>query len=141
MYILCMMLSPQRASPLWVMKWITWALICKFEPLTQYSQKHERIANLERLLRGRTDCRGGNAMTIVAKVWIEEDCITCDACADICPEVFEALPCHLHDGQAGTPYLMQYLNAVFMQPRFSPDSLEAASWKVLKERWTTEDSV
>ena len=71
------------------MKWITWALICKFEPLTQYSQKHERIANLERLLRGRTDCRGGNAMTIVAKVWIEEDCITCDACADICPEVFD----------------------------------------------------
>ena len=28
-------------------------------------------------------------MTIVAKVWIEEDCITCDACADICPEVFD----------------------------------------------------
>ena len=27
-------------------------------------------------------------MTIVAKVWIEEDCITCDACQDICPEVF-----------------------------------------------------
>ncbi len=71
------------------MKWITWALICRFEHLTQYSQKHERIANLERLLRGRTDCRGGNAMTIVAKVWIEEDCITCDACADICPEVFD----------------------------------------------------
>ena len=28
-------------------------------------------------------------MTVVAKVWIEEDCITCDACQDICPEVFE----------------------------------------------------
>ncbi len=28
-------------------------------------------------------------MTIVAKVWIEEDCITCDACQDIAPEVFE----------------------------------------------------
>ena len=28
-------------------------------------------------------------MTIVAKVWIDEDCITCDACQDICPEVFE----------------------------------------------------
>ena len=27
-------------------------------------------------------------MAIVAKVWIEEDCITCDACQDICPEVF-----------------------------------------------------
>jgi len=27
-------------------------------------------------------------LTIVAKVWIEEDCITCDACQDICPEVF-----------------------------------------------------
>ncbi len=28
-------------------------------------------------------------MTIIAKVWIEEDCITCDACSDICPEVFD----------------------------------------------------
>jgi len=28
-------------------------------------------------------------MTVVAKVWIEEDCITCDACQDIAPEVFE----------------------------------------------------
>ena len=28
-------------------------------------------------------------MTIVAKVWIEEDCIACDACADILPEVFD----------------------------------------------------
>ena len=28
-------------------------------------------------------------MAIVAKVWIDEDCITCDACQDICPEVFE----------------------------------------------------
>lgn len=30
-------------------------------------------------------------MTIVAKVWIDEDCITCDACQDICPEVFEVV--------------------------------------------------
>ena len=28
-------------------------------------------------------------MTIIAKVWIEEDCISCDACSDICPEVFD----------------------------------------------------
>jgi len=28
-------------------------------------------------------------MTVVAKVWIDEDCITCDACEDICPEVFK----------------------------------------------------
>ncbi len=28
-------------------------------------------------------------MAAVAKVWIDEDCITCDACQDICPEVFE----------------------------------------------------
>lgn len=28
-------------------------------------------------------------MAVVAKVWIDEDCITCDACQDICPEVFE----------------------------------------------------
>ena len=28
-------------------------------------------------------------MPTVAKVWIEEDCITCDACEDILPEVFE----------------------------------------------------
>ena len=28
-------------------------------------------------------------MTVVAKVWIDEDCITCDACQDIAPEVFE----------------------------------------------------
>ena len=28
-------------------------------------------------------------MTVVAKVWIDEDCITCGACQDICPEVFE----------------------------------------------------
>jgi flavodoxin/succinate dehydrogenase/fumarate reductase-like Fe-S protein len=28
-------------------------------------------------------------MTIIAKVWIEEDCIICDACSDICPEVFD----------------------------------------------------
>ena len=28
-------------------------------------------------------------MTIVAKVLTEEDCITCDACADICLEVFD----------------------------------------------------
>ena len=28
-------------------------------------------------------------MASVAKVWIDEDCITCDACQDICPEVFE----------------------------------------------------
>ena len=28
-------------------------------------------------------------MSTVAKVWIEEDCITCDACQDILPEVFE----------------------------------------------------
>ena len=28
-------------------------------------------------------------MAIVAKVWIDEDCITCDACQDICPEVFQ----------------------------------------------------
>ena len=27
-------------------------------------------------------------MAVVAKVWIDEDCITCDACQDICPEVF-----------------------------------------------------
>jgi len=27
-------------------------------------------------------------MVVVAKVWIDEDCITCDACQDICPEVF-----------------------------------------------------
>ena len=30
-------------------------------------------------------------MAIVAKVWIDEDCITCDACQDICPEVFEVV--------------------------------------------------
>ena len=28
-------------------------------------------------------------MSVIAKVWIEEDCITCDACQDICPEVFQ----------------------------------------------------
>jgi succinate dehydrogenase/fumarate reductase-like Fe-S protein/flavodoxin/ferredoxin len=28
-------------------------------------------------------------MAIVAKVWIDDDCITCDACQDICPEVFQ----------------------------------------------------
>ena len=28
-------------------------------------------------------------MAVVAKVWIDEDCITCDACEDICPEVFK----------------------------------------------------
>ena len=28
-------------------------------------------------------------MTVVAKVWIDEDRITCDACQDIAPEVFE----------------------------------------------------
>jgi flavodoxin/succinate dehydrogenase/fumarate reductase-like Fe-S protein/ferredoxin len=28
-------------------------------------------------------------MPTIAKVWIEEDCITCDACQDILPEVFE----------------------------------------------------
>ena len=28
-------------------------------------------------------------MTVVAKVWIDDDCITCDACQDIAPEVFE----------------------------------------------------
>ena len=28
-------------------------------------------------------------MTVVAKVWIDEDCITCDACQGIAPEVFE----------------------------------------------------
>jgi succinate dehydrogenase/fumarate reductase-like Fe-S protein/flavodoxin/ferredoxin len=28
-------------------------------------------------------------MAVVAKVWIDEDCITCDACQDICPEVFQ----------------------------------------------------
>ena len=28
-------------------------------------------------------------MTVVAKVWIDEDCITCDACQDIAPEVVE----------------------------------------------------
>ena len=33
--------------------------------------------------------QGGNEVTIIAKVWIEEDCITCDACSDICPEVFD----------------------------------------------------
>ncbi len=27
-------------------------------------------------------------MPTIAKVWIEEDCITCDACEDILPEVF-----------------------------------------------------
>ena len=27
-------------------------------------------------------------MPTIAKVWIEEDCITCDACQDILPEVF-----------------------------------------------------
>lgn len=27
-------------------------------------------------------------MTVIAKVWIEPDCITCNACEDICPEVF-----------------------------------------------------
>ena len=32
---------------------------------------------------------GGHQMTVVAKVWIDEDCITCDACQDIAPEVFE----------------------------------------------------
>jgi len=31
----------------------------------------------------------GELMPTVAKVWIEEDCITCDACEDILPEVFE----------------------------------------------------
>ena len=31
----------------------------------------------------------GELMPTVAKVWIEEDCITCDACQDILPEVFE----------------------------------------------------
>ena len=31
----------------------------------------------------------GESMPTVAKVWIEEDCITCDACQDILPEVFE----------------------------------------------------
>jgi len=31
----------------------------------------------------------GDIMATVAKVWIEEDCITCDACQDILPEVFE----------------------------------------------------
>ena len=30
-------------------------------------------------------------MAIVPKVWIDEDCITCDACQDICPEVFEVV--------------------------------------------------
>ena len=28
-------------------------------------------------------------MPTISKVWIEEDCITCDACQDILPEVFE----------------------------------------------------
>lgn len=27
-------------------------------------------------------------MTVIAKVWIEDDCITCDACQDVAPEVF-----------------------------------------------------
>ena len=27
-------------------------------------------------------------MTAVLKVWIEEGCLTCDACQETCPEVF-----------------------------------------------------
>ena len=27
-------------------------------------------------------------MSVVAKVWIEDDCITCDAFQDVAPEVF-----------------------------------------------------
>ena len=30
----------------------------------------------------------GESMTVIAKVWIEDDCITCDACQDVAPEVF-----------------------------------------------------
>jgi flavodoxin/ferredoxin len=30
-------------------------------------------------------------MPTIAKVWIEEDCITCDACEDILPEVFAVI--------------------------------------------------
>ena len=28
-------------------------------------------------------------MPVISKVWIEDDCITCDACSDILPEVFD----------------------------------------------------
>ena len=35
------------------------------------------------------DIKRGNEVTTIAKVWIEEDCITCDACSNICPEVFD----------------------------------------------------
>jgi len=28
-------------------------------------------------------------MAVIAKVWIEPDCITCNACEDICPDVFK----------------------------------------------------
>ena len=28
-------------------------------------------------------------MSVIAKVWVEPDCITCNACEDICPEVFK----------------------------------------------------
>lgn len=28
-------------------------------------------------------------MMAISKVWIEEGCIVCDACEDVCPEVFK----------------------------------------------------
>lgn len=28
-------------------------------------------------------------MAVIAKVWVEPDCITCNACEDVCPEVFK----------------------------------------------------
>ncbi|DAC17412.1 MAG: hypothetical protein CBD01_008240 [Euryarchaeota archaeon TMED141] len=31
----------------------------------------------------------GDSMSVIAKVWVEPDCITCNACEDICPEVFK----------------------------------------------------
>jgi ferredoxin len=36
----------------------------------------------------------------ISKVWIEEGCIVCDACEDICPEVFKVTEdsCEIHEG-------------------------------------------
>lgn len=36
----------------------------------------------------------------ISKVWIEEGCIVCDACEDVCPEVFKVTEdsCDVLDG-------------------------------------------